>query len=240
MNAHNLEALLELWDSPEGHPYKGVLFNRAAYNRDPDDISCMCAQGQVLHFLGGVEPEALADFAQIKADREVAALLGISVTHSVLLRQINDSVDGAPAVVITNPAAVLGDQADTVLAFWRHLDRMTVEQCAAARDAAGNAAWSAAGNAAWNAARDAAGNAAWSAAGNAAWNAARDAAGNAAGNAAWNAAWDAAWNAAWDAAGASNEIQGAALMLERGQNFYFLPMFGFADPEAVLAAEIAA
>jgi hypothetical protein len=220
MNAHNIEALLERWDSPNGHPYKGALFNRAAYNRDPDDISCMCAQGQVLHLLGGVEPEALADFAQIKADREVAALLGISITHSVLLRRINDSVDGAPAVVITNPAAVLGDQADTVLAFWRHLDRMTVEQWYAARDAARNAARNAARDAAWDATRDAA----WAAAGNAAWDATRNAARNAAGNAAW----------------ATNEIQGAALLREREQSFYFLPLFGFADPEAVLAAEIAA
>jgi hypothetical protein len=30
------------------------------------------------------------------------------------------------------------------------------------------------------------------------------------------------------------------LLRDRGQSFYFLPLFGFADPEAVLAAEIAA
>jgi hypothetical protein len=29
-------------------------------------------------------------------------------------------------------------------------------------------------------------------------------------------------------------------MRERGQAFFFLPMFGFADPEAVLVAEQAA
>ena len=127
MNAltHNLTTLFERWDSPEGHPYKGKLFDRAAYDRDPGSISCMCAQGQVLHLLGGIEPVTLAGFEQARADREVAALLNISVAHSVLLRTINDSVDGAPSIVITNPAAVLGDQADAVLAFWRHLDRMT-------------------------------------------------------------------------------------------------------------------
>jgi hypothetical protein len=56
-------------------------------------------------------------------------------------------------------------------------------------------------------------------------------------DAAGDAAWDAAGDAAWDAAWAANEIQGAALMRERGQTFYFLPLFGFADPEAVLAAD---
>jgi hypothetical protein len=196
--------LIKIWDNPEGHPYKGKLIDLRAYNKNPDSISCFCAQGQVLHLLGGVEPEALAGFGQVKADREVAALLGISVAHSVLLRWINDGVDGAPAVVITNPAAVLGDQADTVLAFWRYLDRMTAEQRDAARDAAG------------------------------------DAAGDAASAAAWAAAGAAAGDAASAAAGASNEIQGAAVMRGRGQPFFFLPLFGFADPEVVLAAEIAA
>jgi hypothetical protein len=50
------------------------------------------------------------------------------------------------------------------------------------------AAWDAAGAAAWDAARDAAGDAAWAAA--------RDAAEAAAGAAAWDAAWAAAWAAA--------------------------------------------
>lgn len=30
---------------------------------------------------------------------------------------------GAPSVVLTDPAQVLGSEADTVLAFWRHLDQ---------------------------------------------------------------------------------------------------------------------
>ena len=59
----------------------------------------------------------------------------------------------------------------------------------------------------------------------------------AAGDAAWDAAGDAAGVAARAAAWACSEIQGAALMRERGQPFFFLPMFGFADPEAVLAAD---
>jgi hypothetical protein len=36
---------------------------------------------------------------------------------------------------------------------------------------------------------------------------------------------------------ATNEIQGARILRERGQPFTFLPMFGFADPEAILAKE---
>ena len=65
-------------------------------------------------------------------------------------------------------------------------------------------------------------------------------------DAAWDTAWDTAWDAAWDAAGygagygaraaagyAANEIQNAALLRERGQPFFFLPMFGFATPEDI-------
>jgi hypothetical protein len=157
-------------------------------------------------------------------------LLNISTAHAVLLRSVNDKIDGAPSIVLTHPEKVLGDQAHIVLAFWRHLDRMTGEQWAAAR--AGT--W----DATWDAARDAAGAGA----------AARDAAWDAAFHASRKAAWDASWivactvaqavaqTAARAAAGACSEIQGARIMREKGQAFTFLPMFGFADPEAVLAA----
>jgi hypothetical protein len=117
-------------------------------------------------------------------------------------------------VVLTDPAQVLGDQAETVLVFWRHLDRMTAEEWAAAGAAAGAAARAAV----------------WVAAGDDA----RAAAGYDAGYDAWAAARDAATAAAGYA---TNEIQGARILRERGQPFTFLPMFGFADPEAVLAAE---
>lgn len=73
--------------------------------------------------------------------------------------------------------------------------------------------------------------AAWDAAGDAAEDAAWDAAGDAAGDAAWDAARDAARGAA---SGAAWEIQGADLMRERNQPFFFLPLFGFADEQAVL------
>jgi hypothetical protein len=63
--------------------------------------------------------------------------------------------------------------------------------------------------------------------------------------AAWAAAWEAAraaaraaaWAAAWAAARAAayacSEIQGARIMREKGQAFFFLPMFSFADPESI-------
>ena len=128
---------------------------------------------------------------------------------------------GAPSVVIRDPAAVIGDQADVVLAFWRYLDRMTARDWLAARAAAGEAAW----NTAWDAARDAA----LAAAGNAAWDAARATA--------RATARAAAGDAAWAAARATNEIQGAAIMRAKGQAFYFLPLFGFADPEAIITTK---
>ena len=220
-----IETLIAKWAEPEGVPFKGELIS---------DDGCMCAQGQALHYVGGWSPDRLRTVKQAEADRETAGLLNISVAHAVLLRLVNDSEPGAPSVVLTDPAQVLGDQADTVLAFWRHLDRMTAEQ----RDAAGVAAGVAARVAAWDAA--------WDAARVAAWVAARDAAGVAARDAAWDAAGVAARDArpAWVAAGvaagvATNEIQGARVLRERGQPFTLLPMFGFADPEAVLAAETA-
>jgi len=217
-----IEQLIVKWDSPDGHPYKGKLIDWGAYQADPTNIGCMCAQGQALHLLGGMSPENIRTMQQQDADTETAKLLGISRTHAILLRSVNDTMDGAPAIVLTHPEKVIGNQAQTVLAFWRHMDRMTAKQWYAAGVAARVAAWDAAGSAAGVAARAAAWAAAWAAD----W--ARDAA--------WAAAWDDA--GARDAAGyATYEIQGAAIMRKNGTPFFFLPLFGFADPEAVLAAD---
>ena len=205
-----LAELIARWDSDEGKPYKGNLIDWTAYEADPTNIGCMCAQGQVLSVVGGWTAKKLRDVDQADADKATAELLNISIAHAVLLRLVNDKADGAPSIVLTHPEKMLGDQAHIVLALWRHLDRMTDKQRAAVDRAA-----------AWDAARDAA----W----DAAWDAARAAA--------WDAAWDAARAAARAAAWACSEIQGARIMREKGQPFYFLPMFGFADPEAVLAAD---
>jgi hypothetical protein len=233
MNRFAQSDLLAIWDSNEGRPYKGRLIDWAAYEANPDNIGCMCAQGQALHLLGGYTPLAIRKLDQLSADREVARLFDISIAHAVLLRSVNDTIDGAPSIVLTHPEKVLGDQAHIVLAFWRHLDRMTEKDWDAAWNAARDVAWAAARDAARESARDAAWNAAWEAARDvawaAAWSAARDAA--------WNAARNVAWAAARNVAAACSEIQGAKILREKGKPFFFLPLFGFADPEAVLAAD---
>ena len=207
------EFMVQRWTDPKSRPlFKGSLI---------DETGCKCAQGDVLACSGWTD-EQLRAMTQDSADSEVAKILGISRAHAVLLRQVNDAKDGCPQEVLSNPEKVLGDQADKVLSFWLRLDGLTSEQWDAAGAAARDAAW----DAAWDAARAAAG----AAARDAAWYAARDAA--------WDAARDAAWSAAGDAAraaaGAANEIQGAAIMREKGLPFFFLPMFGIDDP-AILA-----
>ena len=197
MNTDAITQLVARWSKPGGIPFKGRLIS---------DDGCMCAQGQALHYVGGWDADRLRSTAQEEADRETARLLGISIAHAILLRRINDSKPGAPSVVLTDPAQVLGDQAHIVLAFWRHLDRMAPAQWIAVRDAVHVAAW------------------------HAAWHAAGVVAGTVARRAAVVASGDAGW--------ATNEIQGAAVMRAKGQAFYFLPLFGFADPEAVLAGDM--
>ena len=205
-NPTTVEELLDYW--PGNIPFKGSLVS--------NDGSCMCAQGQALHFLDSMSAEDLRSFCQAKADKRIAELFGISRAHAVLLRVINDKQDGAPTVVVRNPEQVIGDQAHIVLAFWRHLDRMSPEDWITLARAGASAAVSA-GASAWASAVASAGVTAAASAG----------------ASAVTSAWDAAWDAAW----ATNEIQGAAVMRAKGLPFFFLPLFGFADPEAVLAAD---
>jgi hypothetical protein len=221
------DELLDYW--PGNIPFKGGLVS--------DDGTCMCAQGQALHFLDGVSPAELHNYDQASADKRVAELFGISRAHGVLLRMINDGRPGAPSAVIRNPAQVLGGQAETVLAFWRHLDRMTTEQWRAA-GAAASAAVRAAEWAAVSAAVSAAAGAAAGAEAGAEASAAAGAEAGAEASAAASAAyWDAAGaRARWAASGATNEIQGAAVLRAQGIPFYFLPMFGIAQPEDLLAS----
>ena len=117
-----------------------------------------------------------------------------------------------------------GPKGHIVDAFLEHLKQMTKADWLAV---------SAALDAALDAAEDTAGYAAWYAA---AWYAARDTAGYAASNAIWHTttaiaagyvALPAARYAVW-------EILGADQLRERGQPFFFLPMFGFADEQAII------
>jgi hypothetical protein len=158
--------LIERWNTNEGKPYKGSLIDRNSYAEG--DLSCMCAQGQVLHVVGGWDADRLADAEQADADEATAKLLNISRAHAILLRNVNDKVDGAPAIVLTDPGKVLGDQWSKLLDFWWHMNTLDGDgwrKVAATRAAA----WAAAGAAAWDAARAAAGDAAWAAVRDAAW-----------------------------------------------------------------------
>jgi predicted metallopeptidase len=221
----NVDELLARW--PTEIPMKGKLI-------DPD--GCMCAQGQVLHYVGGLTPDDLREMEQDDADRQTAELLGISRAHAVLLRVINDDMPGAPTCVLTEPEKVLGEQAQRVLAFWRHIDRLTTDdwQKVAAHAAAHIAAYDAAAYDAYNAAVRAA-DATYDAAraADAAYVAAADAARAAAAAVRAAYAYD-AYDTARAVCAASNEIQGAAIMRERGQPFFFLHMFGFASPEDIV------
>ena len=122
--------LIDRWNSDEGKPYKGSLIDRDSYSLG--NLSCMCAQGQVLHVVGGWDADRLSNTEQAEADRETAKLLNISRAHAVLLRNMNDKVDGAPAIVLTDPGKVLGDQWSKLLDFWWHMDT---------RDALGAYGW---------------------------------------------------------------------------------------------------
>jgi hypothetical protein len=209
-----IDELLDYWQ--ENIPFKKKLVN--------DDGSLMCAQVQALHFLGGLTVDELRDIDQRDADLQVAKLFGISLAHSILLRNINDNREGAPSCVIRNPEQVLGYQAQTVLAFWRHLDRMTPAAWEAVREAAEavSLSWAAAGSAAWQVV----GAAAWGAAG-------------AAVRAAVGATVGAAAGAAVGAtAGATHEIQGASFIRANNQPFAFLPLFGFSNPKSVITSSI--
>jgi len=188
----------------------------------------MSAQGQALHFLDGMSAEDLRNLSQEKADKRVAELFGISRAHAVLLRIVNDTEDGAPSVVIRNPEKVIGDQAHIVLAFWRHLDRISFKDCNARAST-----WVSAAASTWVSARDRA----WDSAAASAGASSRDRAGASAGASARASKGASAWDSAWASAAATNEIQGAAVMRAKGFPFFFLPLFGFADPEAVLAAD---
>lgn len=209
----SIDSIVARWADPSRRPlFKGSLIDIPS---DGGDV-CRCAQGDILH-LAGWDDERLASVDQSQADAEVAALLGISRAHSILLRQVNDHADGCPQDVLAAPERVLGSHARLVLAFWRHLDTMTAEDwrhvAAAAGDASEDAVWSAT-RAASEVAGATAGATAMDAAGAAAWNAAKDATG------------DAVRSATRAAAMASNEIQGHEIFAAQGRPLVFLPMFG--------------
>lgn len=212
MKPVTIESVVEIWKDPKSRP----LFKRLLIDDNGSGGVCYCAQGHVLH-LSGWSDENLDDAEQREADVVVARTLGISVAHSVLLRYVNDKVDGCPQDVLERPENIIGDQSRLVLEFWRRLDDLTAIEWkdalatdSATKKAALNAALNADGGAAWNAALKAA----KKAASKAAWGDALNAALNAALKAAWNdglkdvdgTAWNAALRAAEGAAEGAAEI----------------------------------
>lgn len=110
-----IKSIVKRWNDPKARPlFKSKLI---------DDNGCCCAQGDVLRCAGWTNAQ-LREMTQTTADSEVSKILGISRAHAVLLRQVNDSANGCPQDVLTNPKKILGPNARVVLAFWRHLDTL--------------------------------------------------------------------------------------------------------------------
>src|SRR5271157_648117 len=207
MNTVAIDTMVRRWSDPAARPlFRGCLI---------DEEGVCCAQGDVLRVCGW-DDYRLHLVDQHTADKAVAAALGISLTHAVLLRLVNDTEDGCPQDVLAHPEKILGDQAPRILEFWRRLDQMppAAMDAAVAKAPTGDEAWTA-------------GDEAWTAAGQEAQTAARAAA--RAAN--WAADRAETWPAAriatpWAVAMATAEIQGAAGLTA----FYFLPLFGINDP----------
>lgn len=206
-------AIVARWAKPNQIPFKNQLISDRG--RQGDDNVCMCAQGQVLHYIGGWSFRQLRTARQADADKATADLLGISRAHAVLLRNINDSEPGAPSVVLTNPELVLGDTAATILAFWKYLDTMTKEDWAILGEKMYDIDWNGV---------VASKNAAIEFTSFDIWNVAFDAAVNIVNAHAPNIA----------VVAATAEIMGAELLRESSEYpFKFLPLFGFANPQAI-------
>jgi len=196
--AATLKSMRDRWSDPTARPlFKGRLI---------DSDGCCCAQGDVLRVCGWTDYQ-LRLSTQLDADKAVAASLLISLSHSVLLRVVNDNENGCPQDVldVDGPGIVrfLGPDAKLVLAFWHHLDSMTKDQwdaaCNAACDAGGDAEWDTSGDAWCDAWRDVT----------------------------WEATWPIEWFAtealAEAVSGAVSEVQGISKLITEP---YFLPMFG--------------
>jgi len=211
---------------PSAQPRKTILTLIVA-----DGTTCMCAQGQALHYIGGWNFARLRKTSQAEADQATAYLLDISRAHAILLRIVNDDQPAVPSAVLTDPERILGNNALAVLAFWRHLDRMSASDWAAVDAAISD------GNNCTNAIQAVAAAAHADAAGQADQSAAADTADNATAMACFNAR-QAVWadGVCVAASCATNEIQTAEIMAERGQPLFFLRAFGFPTAASVLAA----
>ena len=191
-----IESMVTRWAGRDRPLFKGRLINSKG---------CRCAQGDVLH-CSGVSDDELRTMTRRSVDTKVAEVLDISVTHSILLRQVNDKADGCPGDVLIAPEKILGPEAKRILAFWKRLDGNKDAFLVAFLNADLTASWYE---------RDAFREGACDAGCVAAGEAAREAAGN--------AIRDSDGSVAWEAFGATAEIQGHSLL---ESPLFFLPLFG--------------
>src|SRR5882757_1927279 len=105
-----IETIVERWKGLERPLFRGKLI---------DADGCKCAQGDVLS-CAGFSDEDLRKMEQDFADTETARVLGISRTHAIWLRTVNDSIGGAPQIVLSNPEELVGPNAPILLAFWKY------------------------------------------------------------------------------------------------------------------------
>lgn len=83
MSKMTIKEIITRWNSGDGKPYKGKLIDYDAFERDPGNIGCMCAQGQILSGLKEWSPIDLRDSDQSEADLAVAEELNISTAHAI-------------------------------------------------------------------------------------------------------------------------------------------------------------
>jgi hypothetical protein len=114
------QEIVSYWETQRDIPFKGQLIDK-----DDNGNVCMCAQGQALHIVGGYTEKQLFEMGTNISDKETARILGISLTHSIFLRVINDKCEGSPQEVLSNPAKYLGPNWEDVLNFWIYLDTLS-------------------------------------------------------------------------------------------------------------------
>lgn len=124
---YDVLTLVQTWD--HAHPLQGSLVAIDRYEQNPADLSCMCAQGQLLYAFGNFDPYQLRDMAAWESDDLLASLMNISLGHAVILRAANDfSLSSNPAVALLNPSAILGQNWSQILDLLWAADHLAFEK----------------------------------------------------------------------------------------------------------------
>lgn len=123
-----MEQIINRWTNPETRPTFARNYLIKYNGPKVPENACRCAQGDILH-LAGYTDEYLdeadgSDPRQRIVDSLVAKMLNISITHSILLRDVNDSGKGNPESVLSNPKKILGARAEKILSFWKKIDEL--------------------------------------------------------------------------------------------------------------------